>query len=78
MNILQAGSLRKVGISCVSLKQNWNKPPLVDHKFTIKMLILIWAILVIWMLILGINPLIILIVPGGSLTLMYLLVRLGP
>jgi hypothetical protein len=62
----------------MTIKDNWNKEPLIPHKAIIKVLCLVWAIIVAWMLVLEDDPTVILIVPAAVLALIYLFVRLTP
>ena len=62
----------------MTYKDNWNKPPEIPHKMILKFLILVWAIIVAWMLICGINPVVTATVPAAGLALMYLFVRITP
>ena len=61
-----------------SLKQNWNKPPEIPHRSILKVVVVIWAVIVAWMMIVGINAVIIAIVPAVVLAAIYCLVRLSP
>lgn len=62
----------------MSLKQNWNKTPLLPHRTILKFLLLAWGVIVAWMMIVGINAVVIAIVPAVVLAIIYLIARLTP
>lgn len=62
----------------MSLKQNWNKTPLLPHKSILKLLVVVWAIIVVWMMVVGVNPIVIAIVPAVVIAFVYLIARLLP
>ena len=62
----------------MTLKQNWNKTPLIPHGTILKIVVVVWAVIVTWMMIVGIDPVVILTVPALVLALIYLIARLAP
>ena len=72
------GLLKRVDAAEMTLKQNWNKTPEIPHRTILKVCVVIWAVIVAWMMIVGIDPVIILTVPALVLALIYLTARLAP
>ena len=62
----------------MTFKQNWNKTPLIPHRNILKIVVFVWAVIVTWMMIVGIDPVIIAIVPAVVLAIIYLIARLTP
>jgi hypothetical protein len=62
----------------MSLKDNWNREPLVPHSTIRNIMVGVWGVVAVWMLICGFGILLSLATPAVGCVLAYLLARLIP
>jgi len=62
----------------VTIKDNWNREPLIPHGSIRRIMIVIYLIAVVWMLLVGYSFLVSFLVPVLPFVLVYLIARMTP